>query len=262
MLARERSISLSSRLESRMERHLASAEESTNLRSKLHAWFVLIAAAFAIATPILYSAGKQFDSAYLRAFGIDSDLFPKAIQEYLLLGAGAFIRASAGSLSSILEDFRGMYWQFALSLLVAWGWVEMQERGWKQAFSERLKGQGVRQIYIGAFFILGGPLIAIAAIILALGLVVILLIAPLQMGTDEGKSTAQAVIKKIRKDSCGKSQLESSPSCTVVTRDGSIVARGMLVAASDKFLAVHEAGKTVILENKGTHITVAIPSPP
>jgi len=244
-----------------MDRRISPTDASTDLRSTLHAWFVVIAAAFAIATPILYSAGKQFDSAYLGVFGVDSDLFPKAIQEYLLLGASAVIRASAGSLTSILEDFRGMYWQFALSLFIAWGWVELQKRGLQQVLSTRLKGQNVRHAFIGAFFILAGPLVVISAIILALGLVVILLVAPFQVGTEEGKSTAQESIRKLRKNICGKSQTESSPSCAIVTRDGSIVARGILVAASDKFLAVHEGGKTVILENKGVQIAIAIPNP-
>jgi hypothetical protein len=233
-------------------------DASSNLRSGLHAWLVLVAAAFAIATPILYSAGKQFDSAYLAAYGVDSDLFPKAIQEYLLLGAAAFIRASAASLTSILEDFQGMYWQFSLSLLVAWLWVRLQEKGWKKIIPEGLRSGGVRQSFIGALFVFTGPLFAIAAIVLSLGLVVILLIMPFQIGTDAGKTTAQEQIKQ-RKDVCVKSQNGNGRSCTLISRDGNVVAHGKLVAASDKFLAVFEGGRTVIIETRGTQITVSLP---
>jgi hypothetical protein len=225
--------------------------EEEDWRKKLQFWLALAGAVVAIATPALYAAGTQYNSVYLNAFGVPQDLFPKQFQEYVTLGVIAFafsVGKLTGSLWDVFVDIYPLL-VFIIILAKVWVWTD-DESNAPAALSPKWRARlQARSPFIFAFEALVHlPIATYATAILVVGVAVLAALLPFQIGIELGKQSALDAIAK-RQAPCANSE-RNSPSCVEITKDGKVLARGSIIVASEKFIAVHTAGTTTIFENK------------
>lgn len=237
-----------------MERKLQSPPRPpADWRIQLQTSLAAIVALFAVTTPMLYTAGKQCQTAYLNGFGVQSDLFPLATQDYLIYGTAAFLNASAETFNSLFSDYYQLYWQCLAAMLLAALWIWLIDNRGLVSISKKLEISRTRRSFSTIFAIFfAGPIATFVLIIFFLAVALVIVLFPFQIGTDVGKELAQKKMRSL----VPCRMFTNNERCTVLEKNGKVIARGYLVATSDKFLAIYDDGTTIIVTNKDTTISV------
>ena len=249
------------RMETRRDRPVR--EEKPVHSKQVQVVLAIIAAVFAIATPALYAAGTQFDALYLSGLGVPADLFPRSTQYYVTYGVLSFATSVTYLMPSLWDAFRATYPFVVLGIvmILLWRYADDERNPpppipakWRPHFQVRkfFGAAGVAFIEYPLHFYLA----VLTALFIGLGSVVV----PFQAGIEFGRRFAQDTIKK-RKDYCKSLTEAPSPSCVELLRNGQLIARGSVVAASERFIAIYAGGTTTIIENKDLILRamVAIP---
>lgn len=253
------------RLEARRAQQPSDSEAKTNIdwRASIQAWLATATVIIAIATPALYAAGQSLDQTYLHAFGVSESMFPKTSQEYITAGISAFANSIANLLPSLWEVVSETYPYVAFvvfmtklclymdnednpppRMLLKLG-PQLQVRKWIAFLGDTLVSRPF-QIYSSILFALMAALLIVAV--------------PFLAGSDVGKTSAEKTIYK-RRNLCTSLTGPLTADCVEVTKGERVVARGAVVAASDKWLAIYSNGTTTIFENKEVTLRVMISNP-
>jgi len=229
--------------------------------TRLQPWLAIVTAIIAIATPAFYAAGQQLDETFLRAFAVPAGLFPRSTQNYISMGVLAYADSMTSLATSIWETLCVAY---PILVLGALGFNLIRYLDDEKNPPPKLSPKWRRHLEVRKWIGFWGdtlvqkPALAYSYMLLTLLLVALIIVLPLYMGGEVGKKLGEKNIAK-RVNLCADLSGPLSPSCMEVSKGGKIVARGAMVASSEKFIAIYANGETTILENKDLTLRAMVP---
>lgn len=243
----------------------APAQEKADWVRRIQAGLAIAATIIALVTPALYAAVMQYEELYLRAFGVPQTLFPGSTQGYVSLGLVAFA-SSLGNLFLSPWEFVANVYPFVVLIIIlvmAWRYAEDESTPPPAIPEDVLKHMRVRKwIGLAGTILIERPIQVISMFLGALGSALLIAIFPYQVGIEVGQKFAHDAIKKNQgfcKNNADTPSLSSS--CTDIIKADKVIARGSIVASSEKFLAIYANGTTTILENKDLTLRAMVSAP-
>ena len=228
--------------------------------SKTQETLTSVTLAFTVLLPLLYICGFAYESGYLSGYGINNDLFPKSVPEYLTSSLLFFLNTSGISAKYILAALSIIFFGFilfAVLLLIVDYKSEAPLKKLNQFYLKieptLLRAQNSLQKL--NFKILAQPAKVAAIVFIAfyalLGLMIfaaIITFIPLLVG----QKVASDQIKKTKLCSLEK----PVDNCVSLIENGNVIASGNFIASSAKYIALYNDGKTVIYNSKEYDISI------
>lgn len=194
----------------------------------------IVALSLSLAAPVAALVGYFFLHGYLSAFGLNVGFFPRSFQE-LVLGSFTALLHLAIWLQELLEIKGMVFWiAFVLSIFVYAYFVNVFANALKRwiervapilSFKQRINGLGK---WIGLF--------AISSSLPGMCfLVVFLLLLPSTVAYKFGKGAGVDTIKEF--SGCNDPQPYK---CAKLYDNGTLIAAGLIIEASDKFVAIYD----------------------
>ncbi|MDP5239653.1 hypothetical protein Q9Q94_08935 [Uliginosibacterium sp. 31-16] len=207
----------------------------------------------------LHVAGYIYHSEYVKAFGLDADLFPKSVEWILICGYKVVLLG----LFKLWVFFTTEWWKLA-----AWGlvvgtlaWIGVcalvygQEQIPKRILRRAVKGwpkwllAGVFSYGYMAFVCLSiavAPIVAVAFIFL-----------PAQLAIEQAAEDAQSQLAKYTE---GCPLAEPARRCVTLRREGKPELQGFLIDSSDKLLALYlpAQNQVQVIERDKVEISVGL----
>jgi len=197
-----------------------------------------------------YLVGVVYQQVWLDSLGINSELYPAAATEYFVFAVYAYYSTLAAILSPILKDVTVIGKMILIfSALTAIGVFSVLCQ--KHRFALALRSKIAANPRFKSFsLVVVIPILGPVMIFYVLLLLSFVLTVPIVVGTTAGKREAQSNIEMIA-SGCDSATVLGNY-CTVIKDDGKSVALGLVVAASDKYIAVVEktGSRSVILDGK------------
>ena len=228
--------------------------------SKAQKTLTSVTLAFTTLLPLLYICGFAYESGYLSGYGINNDLFPKSVPEYLTSSLLFFLNTFGISAKYILAALSIIFFGFilfAVLLLIIDCKSEAPLKKLNQFYLKieptLLRTQNSLQKL--NFKILAQPA-KFAAIVFVtfyalLGLMIfaaIITLIPLLVG------------QKVASDEIKKTKLcnpeKPADNCVLLMEYGNVIASGKIIASSDKYIALYNDGKTMIYSSKEYDINI------
>lgn len=231
-----------------LQRHEAVATHSSPY-ARLFNGTVLLS----VLTWAAYLVGVAYHQTLLSGLGIDADLYPQDAAQYFILAFYAFFSSFAILLSPMLSDVTVagvILLAWALLTIVVLVIVKLEEHWWVKQMSARLKThRRLRQVSFTIAFPVFGSLVTFYTPIL----IAFFLMLPVLVGEGAGKRHAKDYLKRIEKG-C-EVVLKQQFFCTEITEGGKPIAVGIVIAASDKHIAIVERNKSRSIPLEGKELT-------
>lgn len=205
-----------------------------------------------ISVPILYLVGYYYEQGYLETFGVNSDYFPRTVQEYLVTAFFAFTDMIFKIFSIATKNYHqfiilGIF-VFVVAIVTVY-LVKKEEKIIK--IKNRIRSYKIFDyVFIPSVMFLLTMLIPYLAMVI-LGSVVLIPIAGYYQGKDKAKKSIE---KYLNYSEYGKEEMRRS---TLVKKGDKIILKGKFVAKSENSLAIFDGVKTQIISTKEKTIVTA-----
>ncbi|MDB5816161.1 MAG: hypothetical protein JWN23_3278 [Rhodocyclales bacterium] len=212
---------------------------------------------------ILHVAGYSWHSSYVRAWGLDADLFPKPIEWILISGYYVVVNGIAEIFIFLLKNWWMLVlWGSAITLGIFIG-VMLSLHGKEKWLQEIVRRHGRRlPQWLQVMCVAWGFSGAVCMLVLAAPVVVVcVLYLPASIGGKAGTKSAQADILQFSKGCADNSQTRP---CMALRCEGRDLMRGFLIESSDGQLAVYVAEKkqVQVIPREGIEIQIDVKAPP
>ncbi|MDN4035438.1 hypothetical protein [Massilia sp. YIM B02443] len=203
-----------------------------------------------ILTWAAYLVGVVYHQTLLDDLGIDSDIYPQDAARYFIFAFYAFFSSFISLLSPMLSDFTVagvILLAWILIMVVVLLMVMLEERLWVKRIQAQVKNaRRLRQISFSIALPIFGSLITFYTPIL----IAFFLILPVAVGQGAGKRDAKNYLKRIEKGCEVVSKQRFF--CAEIMEDGKPIAFGLVIAATDKHVAIVEQNRSrsIPLEGK------------
>lgn len=180
-----------------------------------------------------YLVGVVYYQTFLDRLGFNPDLFPKQASEYFIFAFYACFSSVVAALSPLLSDMAVagaivLFW--ILITLIAFLSVFFEKHRWVKAVQSKARQKRFKQISLIIIFPALGSLVTFYVLLIF----AFILTVPVLLGQSAGEREAKNYLEKISVG-CGV-----STSCTELTESGRLIAAGIVVAASEKHVAILE----------------------
>ena len=206
--------------------------------------------------PVGYLVGYYYEEGYLHAYGLDQGLFARSAQEYIAISFGAI----AGLLDVVAPALQpSVYKKWLIGCALIGGYVLlifMYKKLTEWAVS-RFKPISMISNHIKKkstmMLVLFGAVMLLIPVIFVYALVFLLL--PAIMADSLGNHVASKEIEAFK--GCGKDSAAQSmtsklvpETCVTVSNAGRPMAHGKIIAATDKFVAIFNGEKSILMPIK------------
>jgi hypothetical protein len=207
----------------------------------------------------LHFLGYVTHMAYLRTWGIDSDLFPKSIDWIYVNGYYTLFDGLNKIFTAFAEGWKkvavlGLCSALYIFLLIRTGKKEKRNLGreWRSRLPEWLHDLLLSAGIVGGFALV---------IPLALASAIILLALPALLGESRGRDTA---IQELASFHVGCENQNTRNTCLELRKDGRSIVRGFLIDSSESHIAIFDVAikRPRIFERAGTEMIADPPRTP
>lgn len=208
--------------------------------------------AMSVSVPILYLVGYYYEQGYLEAFGVNTDYFPRTVQEYLVTAFFAFTNMILKIFTVATEKY---YVFFVIAIFVAIISIIIiflvKKEYEIRKIKENIKSKRLFEyIFLPATMFATTMAIPYLAIFI-LGTIVVIPIA----GYYQGKENAESSIENYFNYS--EYGMDDMRRTTIVQEGGKTISKGKFVAKNSHSLAIFDGESTKILSTKDKVIITA-----
>lgn len=197
-----------------------------------------------------YLVGVAYHQTLLDAVGINADLYPQQAASYFVFGFYACFATLIAVLSPMLSDMTVagiIVLAWTILTVIAVASVILEKHRWVTGVRSKVtQSRRLRQVSFTIFFPIFGSLLTFYIPLM----IAFILTVPVLVGQSAGKRDADNHIANIEKGCTALAQ--GNAACTEIVEEGSLVAIGIVIAASEKHIAVLEEGqsRSLIIDGK------------
>ncbi len=209
--------------------------------------------------------GYAYDWGYLESFSINNQMFFRAPQEYFGLAFVVFIEVITKIINAIPDGlillifltitvsaiifFSFIYW---LRQTKKWPRIYLRLSNWKWRNRGKVTMTFVNIVATPAYLISTIPIMMLAG----LAYLFLIILLPAQIGFSAGKENAEELKRNWHPDKCTVANLTDG--CTQIIESGNPIAAGILIAASDKLIALFDGSSVQIYTLNNRDIKTSI----
>jgi hypothetical protein len=196
-----------------------------------------------LGVPVLYIVGFGYDLGYLTEYGINTEFFPRSMQEYLVLAFYSLLYLAVGVHDFAQQQWRGILVVSAASAFTAMAMVFICRRGLDRRM---IAVVAIARRHPAADYLIYPALAWVFSAVVPYLLIVtifLLLFMP-SFGYFEGRKVARDGISNVGE--CLKTEMRDD-GCVVVKDADKVVSRGRFVARSSTHIAIYDGRGTTVL---------------
>lgn len=216
--------------------------------------WVAIFSTLSLLAPASYLIGYYYEGGYLRAYGLTQDIFARSTQEYMAASFGA-LAGLFGIVAQIFEFEAYKKWAlicagigvFAFAFILYLKWIEWASQRFNlmSKISEHIKTKSTITV------ILSGTLLLLVPVMLVYALIFLLL--PAYAAEALGSKSAHkemAAFKGCEGAVKSLPDISAPENCVSVYDGDKLIARGQIIAASEKYIALYNGDDSMMMPIK------------
>ena len=228
--------------------------------SKAQKTLTSVTLAFTILLPLLYICGFAYEAGYLSGYGINDDLFPKSVPEYLTSSLLFFLNTFGISVKYIIAALAIIVSSFVLFAVLLLFVDYTSDLPLKKLSQFYIKIETTLLKIKKLLLKLNFKILAQSAKFAVTAFVIFYALLGLMLSASIITFIPFLVGQKVASDEIKKTKLCNSEkpadSCVSLMEYGNVIASGNIVASSDKYIALYNDGKTVIYSSKDYDINI------